>query len=329
MLTKSRRALSRNFRVLILIVVSFLPGLSFAQDFPSRQIGLVVPFPPGGPTDIIARLLGQALSDQLGKPVVVLNVGGAGGTIGAARVATAPPDGYTLLMASSAQLVLAPHVFPSLPYNGYDAFEPVGLVTRVPLVLQVPAASKYKSLKELLDYGKANPGAIKIANVGLGTIQHVVIELLLSNVGINAKQIPYKGSAPATTAFLGGDVDFMIDLPGAVAPLVEGSQSRALAVFSNERIAELPNVPTAREQGVDFEAYTWFSVMAPKGISPERLALLRDRLTQVLANNDMVAKMKATGFPATPMPIADFTAMMKAESARYKTAVDAAGIKIQ
>lgn len=301
---------------------------ALAEDFPAKPITLVVPFAAGGPTDTAGRLIAQAMEQNAGQPVVVQNVDGAGSTIGAAQVAAAAPDGYTLLMATSTAMVVAPHIYKTLAFDGYKAFDPIGLVTQAPFILLVGADSPYKTLGDLLGDAKANPEKLNYATPGLGTVQHLSLEMLLEAAGAKATHVPFKGTTPARTAFLGGEVDFMIETPNAANPLIESGKARALAVMTTERLEALPDVPTTREAGVDVQARSWFALMAPKGTDPKALAVLQDLLAKALADPKTGETMAAAGFVPTPMGADELGAMMAVEYDNFARVVKNAGISI-
>lgn len=310
-------------------VAALAATVAFAEDYPSHPITLVVPFQAGGPTDAAGRLIGDAISSRIGQPVVVQNVAGAGSTIGAARVAEAEPDGYTLLMATSTAMVVAPHIYNNLGFDGYRSFDPIGLVTQAPFVLLVSADSDYETLGDLMDYGRANPDALNYATPGVGTVQHLAMEMLIAKADVKAVHIPFKGTSAARTAFLGGEVDYMIETPNAAVPLIDSGKARALAVLSADRVDSLGDLPTAKEQGLDVEARSWFAVMAPKGTPEDRIETLRGLLDEALADDEVDAKMKASGFVPSPTPTAEFESMLETEYNNFKTVVESAGITLQ
>lgn len=310
-------------------VAALAATVAFAEDYPSHPITLVVPFQAGGPTDAAGRLIGDAISSRIGQPVVVQNVAGAGSTIGAARVAEAEPDGYTLLMATSTAMVVAPHIYNNLGFDGYRSFDPIGLVTQAPFVLLVSADSDYETLGDLMDYGRANPDALNYATPGVGTVQHLAMEMLIAKADVKAVHIPFKGTSAARTAFLGGEVDYMIETPNAAVPLIDSGKARALAVLSADRVDSLGDLPTAKEQGLDVEARSWFAVMAPKRTPEDRIDTLRGLLGEALADDEVDAKMKASGFVPSPTPTAEFESMLETEYNNFKTVVESAGITLQ
>lgn len=300
-----------------------------AQDFPSQPITLIVPFSAGGPTDAAGRLVGNAIESRISQPVVVQNVEGAGSTIGAARVATASPDGYTLLMATSTAMVVAPHTYSNLSFDGYRSFSPVGLVTQAPFVLLVRPDSGFASLNALIEHGQANPGALNFATPGVGTVQHLSLEMLVNRASIDAMHIPFRGTSGARTAFLGNQVDFMIETPNAALPLLESGDAVALAALSDVRLTDLPDVPTAQEEGLDVVARSWFAVMAPAGTPDDRLDVLRGLLASALEDEALIQSMTGAGFVPTPISIAEFGSMLEAEYNNFEAAVAAAGIERQ
>ncbi|NVP57477.1 tripartite tricarboxylate transporter substrate-binding protein [Mycoplana rhizolycopersici] len=299
-----------------------------AQTYPDRTITMVVPFSAGGPTDTVARLVAESMSKDLGQQIVVENVGGAGGTLGAGRVAQADPDGYTILlhhigMATSATL------YRKLAYDTLNAFEYVGLVTDVPMTIVARKDFEPTDLKGLVDYVKANKDTVTVANAGIGAASHLCGMLFMSAIETPLTTVPYKGTGPAMTDLLGGQVDIMCDQTTNTTKQIQGGTIKAYAVTSPERLAVLPDVPTAVEGGLDgFQVGIWHGVYAPKGTPSEATERLSKSLQVALQDPNVVARFAELG--TVPSPAADATpaalkAKLEGEIARWKPVIEAAG----
>ena len=300
--------------------------LSMAQAWPARPIRLVVPFPPGGLIDNMARLVGSRLSQELGQPVVIDNKPGAGGNVGAAEVARAPADGYTLLMASPA-LTISPAVYKNLPYQP-SQLAPVALLGRVPNVLLVNPASGIGKVQDLVSRAKAKPGQLNYASNGNGTSLHLSAELFKRRSETFITHVPYRGAAAAITALLSGEVDMMFDnLPSAIGQIQAG-KLRALAVTTAQRSTALPDVPTLAEAGMDgFNVSAWFGVAAPAGLPAPVATRLADALQKVVQQPEVAAAMQRQGADPAFMDAASATAALNADAAQWKQV--AAFAKIQ
>lgn len=299
-----------------------------AQTYPDRTITMVVPFSAGGPTDTVTRLVAEAMSKDLGQQIVVENVGGAGGTLGAGRVAKADPDGYTLLlhhigMATSATL------YRKLAYDTLDAFEYVGLVTDVPMTIVARKDLEPTDLKGLIDYTKANKDKVTVANAGIGAASHLCGMLFMSAIETPLVTVPYKGTGPAMTDLLGGQVDIMCDQTTNTTKQITGGTIKAYAVTSPERLKVLPDVPTTIEGGLPaVQVGIWHGVYAPKGTPAEVTERLSKSLQVALKDPNVVARFAELG--TSPSPEADATpaalkAKLESEIARWKPIIEAAG----
>ena len=300
--------------------------LSMAQAWPARPIRLVVPFPPGGLIDNMARLVGNRLAQELGQPVVIDNKPGAGGNVGAAEVARAPADGYTLLMASPA-LTISPAVYKNLPYQP-SQLAPVALLGRVPNVLLVNPASGIGKVQDLVGRAKAKPGQLNYASNGNGTSLHLSAELFKRRSETFITHVPYRGAAAAITALLSGEVDMMFDnLPSAIGQIQAG-KLRALAVTTAQRSSALPDVPTLAEAGMDgFNVSAWFGVAAPAGLPAPVATRLADALQKVVQQPEVAAAMQRQGADPAFMDAASAAAALNADAAQWKQV--AAFAKIQ
>mgnify|MGYP003602650701 FL=1 len=322
-LQPTKRTLMRATAGALLLLAA---PLSMAQAWPARPIRLVVPFPPGGLIDNMARLVGSRLSQELGQPVVIDNKPGAGGNVGAAEVARAPADGYTLLMASPA-LTISPAIYKNLPYQP-SQLAPVALLGRVPNVLLVNPASGIGKVQDLVSRAKAKPGQLNYASNGNGTSLHLSAELFKRRSETFITHVPYRGAAAAITALLSGEVDMMFDnLPSAIGQIQAG-KLRALAVTTAQRSTALPDVPTLAEAGMEgFNVSAWFGVAAPAGLPAPVATRLADALQKVVQQPEVAAAMQRQGADPAFMDAASAAAALNADAAQWKQV--AAFAKIQ
>ena len=322
-LQPTKRTLMRATAGALLLLAA---PLSMAQAWPARPVRLVVPFPPGGLIDNMARLVGNRLAQELGQPVVIDNKPGAGGNVGAAEAARAPADGYTLLMASPA-LTISPAIYKNLPYQP-SQLAPVALLGRVPNVLLVNPASGIGKVQELVGRAKAKPGQLNYASNGNGTSLHLSAELFKRRSETFITHVPYRGSAAAITALLSGEVDMMFDnLPSAIGQIQAG-KLRALAVTTAQRSTALPDVPTLAEAGMEgFNVSAWFGVAAPAGLPAPVATRLADALQKVVQQPEVAAAMQRQGADPAFMDAASAAAALNADAAQWKQV--AAFAKIQ
>lgn len=322
-LQPTKRTLMRATAGALLLLAA---PLSMAQAWPARPIRLVVPFPPGGLIDNMARLVGSRLSQELGQPVVIDNKPGAGGNVGAAEAARATADGYTLLMASPA-LTISPAIYKNLPYQP-SQLAPVALLGRVPNVLLVNPASGIGKVQDLVSRAKAKPGQLNYASNGNGTSLHLSAELFKRRSETFITHVPYRGSAAAITALLSGEVDMMFDnLPSAIGQIQAG-KLRALAVTTAQRSTALPDVPTLAEAGMGgFNVSAWFGVAAPAGLPAPVATRLADALQKVVQQPEVAAAMQRQGADPAFMDAASAAAALNADAAQWKQV--AAFAKIQ
>ena len=322
-LQPTKRTLMRATAGALLLLAA---PLSMAQAWPARPIRLVVPFPPGGLIDNMARLVGSRLSQELGQPVVIDNKPGAGGNVGAAEVARAPADGYTLLMASPA-LTISPAVYKNLPYQP-SQLAPVALLGRVPNVLLVNPASGIGKVQDLISRAKAKSGQLNYASNGNGTSLHLSAELFKRRSETFITHVPYRGAAAAITALLSGEVDMMFDnLPSAIGQIQAG-KLRALAVTTAQRSTALPDVPTLAEAGMEgFNVSAWFGVAAPAGLPAPVATRLADALQKVVQQPEVAVAMQRQGADPAFMDAASAAAVLNADAAQWKQV--AAFAKIQ
>ena len=297
--------------------------------YPSKPVRIVVPFPAGGTTDILARAVAQKLVESNGQPVVVDNRPGAGGNIGAELVAKAPPDGYTLLMGTVGTHAINPSLYARMPYDHQKDFAPVILVAGVPNVLVVHPSVPANTVQELIAYGRANPGKLNFASSGSGTSIHLAGELFKTMSGVQMTHVPYKGSAPAIADLLGGQVQIMFDnLPSAL-PQIKAGRLRALAVTSAQRAPALPDVPTVAEAGLPgFEASSWFGLLAPAGTPKDVIAKLNTEVAKWLASPEAREKLTAQGANAFGMSPEDFVRHIAVETTKWQKVVKESGAKV-
>ena len=314
--------------ILLAILFALSPSLAQAQTYPDRTITMVIPFAAGGPTDTVARLVGEAMSKDLGQQVIVENVGGAGGTLGAARVAKAEPDGYTLLMhhigmATSATL------YRKLLFNALEDFEYIGLVTDVPMVLVARKDFEPTDLKQLIDYVKANKDKVTYANAGIGAASHLCGMLFMSSIETPLTTVPYKGTGPAMTDLIGGQVDFMCDQSTNTTNQIKAGEIKAYVTTTTERLTNLPDIPTAAEAGLPgLEVTIWHGIYAPKGTPKDVIDRLSQSLKTALKDETVVKRLAELGTAPVPEDQATPEALkqkLSSEIERWRPIITAAG----
>ena len=314
--------------LLLLAVLACLPGIAAAQPaWPNRPIRYIVPFPPGGATDVISRPLLELVREELGQPVVVENVAGAGGSIGVARIARAAPDGYTIGLGNTGAMTVNPSLSAEAGYDPLKDFTPISLLTEYDNILLVPAASPVRSLRELVERAKARPNGVSYASAGIGSSNHLSAELLASATGVSLLHVPYRGSAQALADLMGGRVDFMFDVASTAMPTVRGGQTRAIATTGRTRHPLLPEVPTISETLPGFETVGWMAVFAPRGL-PDTI---RDRLnaafTRALARPELAARLQELGYAQSSSTPDALAARVAADLALWGGVIRAANIK--
>ncbi|MEN9629044.1 MAG: hypothetical protein RJA10_2271 [Pseudomonadota bacterium] len=301
-----------------------LPALAQA----GKPVRLIVPFTPGGSTDILARAIAPRLASALGVNVVVDNKPGAGGSLGAGDAAKAEPDGHTLLMGHIGTLAVNPAIYPKLAYDPLKSFAPVAWVARVPNVLVVPALSPSRSFKELVERARANPGRLTYSSGGNGSAAHITFEYLKLRAGLFMLHIPYRGTAPSVTDLIAGQVDATFTGAPAVLPHVRGGRLRALAVSSPQRLATLPDVPTVAESGYPgFEADQWYGVVAPAGTPAAVVARLNAEINKALALPEVAQQLAVEGAVPTPATPQAFGDLIRREIPRWAEVVKAGNVK--
>ncbi len=301
-----------------------------SSSYPSRPIRLIVPFTPGGSTDILARAMGVELTKAWGQAVIIENVPGAGGSLGADKVAKAMPDGYTLLMGHIGTLAVNPSLYPALPYDPVKSFTPVAWVARVPNVLVVHPLVKAHSVRELVALAKSRPGELNYGSGGNGSAANLATEYFKLQTGTSLLHIPYRGTAPAVTDLMGGQIQVLFTGAPAVLGQIKNGQLRALAVSSPTRMAALPDLPTVAEAGYKgFEADQWYGVVTPAGTSPEIVARLNAQINQSLGSVELKTRLAGEGAIASPTTPEAFGAHIVREIARWKPVIQSGRVRAE
>jgi tripartite-type tricarboxylate transporter receptor subunit TctC len=303
-----------------------VPRIAWAQIYPSRPVHWIVPYPPGGPTDILARLLGQFLADRLGQPFVIDNRPGASGNIGTELVVRSAPDGYTLLLEAGAN-VINDALFDKLNFNFIRDIAPVAGLIEAPLIMEVNPAVPAKTVPELIAYAKANPGKINMASAGNGTPQHVSGELFKMMAGVDMIHVPYRGSAPAVTNLLGGQVQVMFDTPPASIEHIRAGKLRPLAVTTVTRAEVLPAVPVMSDFVPGYQASAWYGVGTQRNVPVEIIAKLNREINAGLADPTIKARLADLGGSVMTGSPADFGEFLARESEKWAKVIKFAGIK--
>lgn len=316
-------------RLMLMLAVAAITG-AHAQTYPSRPLKLVVGFEAGGNTDTVARIVAQKLGERLGQQVVVENKPGAAGTIATSEAARAAPDGYTLTMGTTTTHAIAPAAYSKLAYDPVNDFEPVAMVAIAPYMLVVSPSFPARDLKEFVAAVKAQPGKYNYGSAGQATTTHLVMATFANRAGLDMVHIPFKGNAPATTAVLGGQVDFLF---GGLPPLLQHvavGKLRALAVSSAKRSPSAPDVPTVAESGYPgYEVVLWLGFFAPKGTPAAVLKRLESELVQIARSADLKAALEKQGLEPNPASAAELATTLKSEIDNYRTVFKAANIPVQ
>jgi len=303
---------------------------AIAQEFPTRPIRIVVPFPAGGGTDIAARLLGDRMATLLGQAVLVVNRPGAGGNIGAASVARAAPDGYTLIMATQGTHGSNASLYKEIGYDTVADFVPLSMVAATPLILVTGEKQPIMNLQDLVALAKSKPGAINYGSSSVGGSPHLAMELLKMMTGIQMVHVPYQGSAPLRTALLSGEISVMFDNLPSSMPLVREGRFRALGVSGSERAPSAPEVPTVAQAGVPgFEVSAWYGLLAPAKTPPAVVEKLHGAIVQSLRAKDVVDKLVGMGFQPMPTTSMEFAATIRTDMEKYRQLVKSTGIQPQ
>jgi tripartite-type tricarboxylate transporter receptor subunit TctC len=333
-MTKSIRGSSRRHFNLGLIAAStgalFSVKAAWGQaKFPDRTIKLIVPYAAGGGTDTIARLVAQGVGDALGQTMIVENNGTAGGNVATQSAATAPKDGYTVLMANQGPMVVNPHLFASMKVDPLTAFDPITLIASAPLVMVLPKESPFKDFPEFLDFARKNPDKLTYGSAGNGSASHLATLLLAHLAKFKAVHVPYRGAAPAITDLMGGRTDFMITTLPSVLGQIEGNTVKTFGITSKERASKFANIPTIAEQGVPgYEASAWYGFVVPTGTPKDIIEILRQATLKAIQSPILGERLGKEGASLVGNSPETFGAMMKAESARWAEVIKAAGLSL-
>lgn len=317
-------------RLMVLALMLHASAAAFAQGYPSKPVRMIVGFPPGGGTDIVARVISQRISEWWGQAVAVENRPGATGTIGADVVAKSAPDGYTLLMGHVNSHAIAPNLFKKMPYDPIKDFAAVAYVGYVPNVLAVHPSIPVRSMKELIALAKSKPGVLNYASSGNGSTQHLAGEMFKQLTGTDIVHVPYKGSGDAIRDLLAGFVAMNFDTMPPVLEHVRSGKLRGLAISTQKRVPQLPDVPTFLEEGMTgFDVTNWYGVMAPAGVPKELVAKLNADINKAMQVPEVRARLEQVGTQLKEQSAAEFEAYMKAEVSKYAKLVTDAGIRIE
>jgi tripartite-type tricarboxylate transporter receptor subunit TctC len=319
--------LSPSFIFAAVLFAASVSGGVHAQSYPSKPIRLILPFPPGAPSDMVGRTVGQKIGEQLGQAFIPDNRTGAGGTVGLAMVAKAPPDGYTVMVASPT-IALSPLLYSNLPYDTTKDFTPIARLASIENVMLVHPSVPAKTLKEFIALARAKPGKLNYGSGGPGTTNHLANELLRSLEKIDMVHVPYKGATVATTALMGGEVDEVIVSVASVLPLIQAGRVRAIAVLSEKRVATLPNVPTSREAGFpNFQMSIWYGLFGPPGMPRDIVNRLHREAAKALEDPTLRKYMANAGMDPWLGGPDEMGALLRNETARYAKIIQSAGIK--
>lgn len=315
----------KSIRILLAVVCFAVPA--WAQQWPNQPIKLIVPYPPAGATDVVAREIADKVGVANGWTFIVDNKPGAGGNIGIDALVKAKPDGYTLAVGQTSNLAINPTLYAKVPFDSLKDITPIAFITQQPVVVVVKADAPFKTLAELINAGKSGK-ELTMASAAAGTVGHLAGEMLARQAAIKISHIPYKGAGPALTDLIGGQTDFMLPTPQASLQLIQAGKLRALAVTSAKRIPVLPNVPTIAESGyAGFEAVDWKVLIGPAKMPPALVKKLHDEVEKSLAKPDMQARLHAEGSAPVMGTAEQLAAFIKSEHARWGVLVKAAGIK--
>jgi len=316
-------------RFFLMLLLALLTGVAEAQTYPSRPVRLIVPFPPGGSNDIVARMVATQLGERLGQQVVIDNRGGAGGVLGTDLAAKSPPDGYTLLLISVAY-AFGPALYKNLPYDPEKAFTPVGILGSGAAALTVHPSLPVNTVRELIALAKAKPGALNYASAGIGSLQHLACALFMIQAGIDVVHVPYKGGGPAMADVIAGQAQIVMPSLIQVVPHIKSGRLRVLGTSGTRRSAVLPDVPTISESGVHgYEAHNWWGILAPAGTPAPVIEKLHRDLTRVLASRETEKRFETEGAEVVRMTPAEFGRFISAELVKWSRVAREVGIKAE
>ena len=313
--------------VLVGMLIGAAAGIAVAQDYPNKPIRFIVPYPPGGGTDVVARILTEPLTNALGQPIIIDNRGGAAGNVGTDIAAKAPAEGYNILFTLSSHTI-NPKLYPKLPFDVEKDFVPISLAAMIPQILVVHPSVPANNVQELIAYAKAQPGKLNYASVGTGSPGHIAGELFKLKTGVDIVHVPYKGGGPAVTDTIGGQVQMLFVSMPAAWQHVKSGRLKAIAVTSDKRSVAAPDVPTFLESGVpDYVVNSWYGALAPAKTPPAALAKLQAAFAQVLQNPQIKEKLLLQGAEAAPSTPAEFDRIIRDELAKWDYVIRAANIK--
>jgi tripartite-type tricarboxylate transporter receptor subunit TctC len=320
----------RHTLLAAILITAFAATPLHAQPWPNKPLRLIIPFPgAGGAADVTGRLAGQKISEAIGQPVVIENRPGGGGNIGIETAARAAPDGYTLLVTAPS-LTISPSLYSKLGFDPVKDFAPITLLAEIPNVITIRQALPANTLKEFIEYGRANPGKLNFGTSGLGTATHLATVLFLSQANVTGVNVVYKGSSQALVAMIGNEVDLVVIGPPAALPHIQAGRVKALAVMRNARLPSLPQVPTTREAGVaNTEVTTWYGLLAPAGTPREIVRRLNDIWAKAAATPEMREKMQNTGSEVIATTPEQFAEMIRAEVPRWRKVIADANLKVE
>lgn len=317
-------------RLLVAALFVASAGALQAQNYPSRPIKIVVPFAPGGPTDLVARVLADHMTRAFGQPAIVENVPGAGGVIGTERVAKAQPDGYTLLLGSSGALSVAPTLYPTLGYNPSRDFTFISLAIRVPSYLVLNASVPVNTLDELIAYARKNPEGLSYSSAGIGTSHHTNMELFKSMSGVRSLHVPYRGSGPSGLAVISGEVSMSMEVGPIAIPNARAGALKMLAVSTSQRTHAMPDVPTLAELGINgFDAFAWFGLVGPKNLPQNLVETLNRQMVETLEPTDVRQKLEELGAEVVASTSDEFAKLQQSETIKWAKVIKEADIHAQ
>jgi tripartite-type tricarboxylate transporter receptor subunit TctC len=318
---------------ILTIAMLFLAGLvptAQAQTYPDRPIHIIAPFPAGGLADVLARAVGDEIGKTLGQPVIIENRAGAGGNVGADAVAKAAPDGYTLMMSSAGILTANSFLYAKMPFDVETAFIPISNVADMPMMVVVNPKVEAKTLAELVAFARAQPGKLNFGSPGIGTTGHLGLAMLMHAANVKITHVPYRGAAPAVADLIAGQIDGVVDNPPTVLQHIQGGRLRALAVAAKTRMAQLPDLPTAAEAGIaNYEATSWFGIVAPAGTPSPIVARLHKEIVAALRTPAMQERFAKSGARLVGDSPDEFAAQIRAERAKWGVIIKAANIKAE
>jgi tripartite-type tricarboxylate transporter receptor subunit TctC len=321
--------MKRIFKQLVLAAAALMVAATSnaADDYPSKPVKIIVGYVPGGSPDRIARLLSKRLSEMLGQSFIVENKPGAGGTLATAQAARMPADGYTLLMGETGQLVIAPYVFKSLPYDTVKDFTAVAMVSSEPVLVVAGAQTPFKTIQDLIREAKANPGKYSYGSSGIGTIHHIAMEVFLADAGLKMPHIPYKGSGQSVPGVLSGDVPVLVSGSATTVPHVRAGTLRLLAISTPQRLSSMPNAPSISDLFKNYDYASEIGVLAPAGLPPAVLAKLSEAIKKITEEAEFAARVSESGPAVAYLPPEKYAENLRANLKKYAAATKVANIK--